>query len=288
MKRLILTLLLLSIFLTSCSTSNITEVKEKLKQCYEKKCELILEEEGMDRIELPYPFSFCYYEARKGCIGEVSQFLDLSFCNNFKYQQLCVEDLAVIQKDKDLCKPTKNDAFFKEYAANYPDRNEDELFKEFSNEIEENMDYLPCSQYYETAIRTKESGNSHCENEPSGDYNCYAQLISTFDDIAECEEYRDILKSEIFGVDIYIEEFRANNCYLWFAATHDDISACKTLKDSRERDYCIQGYARAKYDPQYCEDIEDADTKGYCIGNAKDKMPYCTDYYGVQKCYGTL
>ena len=178
MKKMFIFVVIFIIFLIGCSNLNTEEAKNKLRQCYERKCELILEEEGTDRIELPYPFSFCYYESRKGCMEEVSKFMSNSFCEDFKYRSLCFEDLAVIKEDKTLCKPSKNDDLFKEYAASYPDKNEDELFEEFSRELEEEMDYLPCSQYYEAAIRTKNSGNSHCENKPSGIITAMPNLLA--------------------------------------------------------------------------------------------------------------
>lgn len=289
MKKILLFLIILAIFLISCSKTDLPEIKAKLKECYEKKCELILEETNF---KLDYPFSFCYYEFRKECVDEVSEYLNLKFCNNFTYKKLCYEDLAVIKKDKEIChqayKPSKDDFLFKEYVKENQDNDEDELFKEYSKAFEEySIEYNYCKQYYDNAIRVIDEKISHCVDTNPGEsdsYRCYPKLIKNFKSVAECDYYADLQKmyTEFGRTEKYGDEH--SNCYSWYAGLHNDTSICYNMKTQIQKIYCLGQYAHIRREPKYCEEIEDGRIKGLCISYANEKPRYCGEYLEEDVC----
>ena len=266
MKNIFIFVVIFIIFLIGCSNSNTEEAKNKLKQCYEEKCELKI---GSDLV-LEYPFDFCYYESRKEGVDEVSQYIDLKFCSNFTYKKLCYEDLAVIKRDNGICyqayKPSKDDDLFKEYIKENQGKDENELFKEYSKAFEEySIEYNNCKQYYDKATRFIDSDITHCEGETyDSAVRCYVKLISQFKNVGECDKYRDMLKYEYFGIYEVGGKLKFNNCYWWFAALHNDTSVCNNLENAELKSYCMDGYNEAR----------------------RNQKPNCVHYSGGEACFG--
>jgi hypothetical protein len=57
-------------------------------------------------------------------------------------------------------------------------------------------------------------------------------------------------------------------CYSWSAVLSNDMSKCNNLKNleyQNDRDSCIMNYAKEKSDLSLCANIQDENTKQYCL-----------------------
>lgn len=282
LTKIILPIIL--VILSACSSVNdkdVETVKADLAACYEENCQLILEYPDHEDIQLERPFESCFYEYRKGCFDNFPAEFDVSFCDNFEYKAICVEDLAVLKRNIDLCKPIYEDSL-------------DEAKLALLNESEKGillMDYLNgglCREYYEQAMDVINNNLSNCKDvmDTFPTIECYAKLISSFKSVNECEMYKDVLDSEEFGIDDWSNNMPVNNCYHWYAAINDNISVCRNVVDKVPREWCLKGYAILKHNASYCEGIENADFQGQCSAGER-KGPYCSKYKGAEVCnYG--
>jgi hypothetical protein len=265
MKKMFLFILFFTLFLLGCSSTiqeyTIAEQKIKLAECYENKCDLVIERIDDEDFPLDYPSDYCYYELRKDCIQEVEEVINIDFCFNFTYSALCLEDLAVIKRNNKICE------------------------SEITNSILQFFFVRDCNKYYYTTIKFLDEGLSHCSTTRSGEidsYNCYPNLIKNFKDAEECNLYVDLQKEGTFGTSGYAKNLSI--CKAYFAALHNDSSICYNMESTAQKDHCFYNYAQIRREPEQCESIQNLNTKGLCLNSTYFKPKYCDTYLEEDIC----